>query len=138
MKRIALVTGGTRGIGAAISSALRHGGYTVAATYFGDDEAAKNFSHDIGISTYKWSVSNYGSCAMGIKKVEKDLGTIDILVNNAGITRDAKFHKITFSQWKEVIDTNLNGIFNMTHPIWNGMRARKFGRVINISSINGQ
>jgi acetoacetyl-CoA reductase len=138
MKRIALVTGGTRGIGAAISSALQHGGYTVAATYFGDDEAAKNFSCDTGISIYKWSVSDYDSCVMGIKKVEEDLGTIDILVNNAGITRDAMFHKITFSQWKEVIDTNLNGVFNMTHPIWNGMRDRKFGRVINISSINGQ
>tara|TARA_B110000091_G_scaffold204834_1_gene239931 strand:+ start:78 stop:869 length:792 start_codon:yes stop_codon:yes gene_type:complete len=138
MKRIALVTGGTRGIGAAISSALQHGGYTVAATYFGDDEAAKNFSCDTGISIYKWSVSDYDSCVMGIKKVEEDLGTIDILVNNAGITSDAMFHKITFSQWKEVIDTNLNGVFNMTHPIWNGMRDRKFGRVINISSINGQ
>ncbi len=138
MKRIALVTGGTRGIGAAISSALQHEGYTVAATYFGDDEAAKNFSRDTGISSYKWSVSDYDSCVTGIKKVEEDLGTIDILVNNAGITRDAMFHKITFSQWKEVIDTNLNGVFNMTHPLWNGMRQRKFGRVINISSINGQ
>jgi len=138
MKRIALVTGGTRGIGAAISIALQHEGYTVAATYFGNDEAAKNFTQDTGIPSYKWSVSDYDSCVTGIKKVEEDLGTIDILVNNAGITSDAMFHKITFSQWKEVIDTNLNGVFNMTHPIWNGMRDRKFGRVINISSINGQ
>ena len=138
MKRIALVTGGTRGIGAAISIALQHEGYTVAATYFGNDEAAKNFTQDTVISSYKWSVSDYDSCVTGIKKVEEDLGTIDILVNNAGITSDAMFHKITFSQWKEVIDTNLNGVFNMIHPIWNGMRDRKFGRVINISSINGQ
>jgi acetoacetyl-CoA reductase len=138
MKRIALVTGGTRGIGAAISSALQDEGYTVAATYFGNDEAAKKFSHDTGICSYKWSVSDYDACVAGIKKVEEDLGSVDILVNNAGITNDAMFHKITFNQWKEVIDTNLNGVFNMTHPIWNGMRNRKFGRVINISSINGQ
>ncbi|MDG2097700.1 MAG: acetoacetyl-CoA reductase [Paracoccaceae bacterium] len=138
MERVALVTGGTRGIGAAISKALKHEGYKVAATYFGNEEAARRFSTDTGIATYKWSVSDYESCVVGIKKVEEEMGAIDILVNNAGITRDAMFHKITFQEWKEVIDTNLNGVFNMTHPIWNGMRDRKFGRVINISSINGQ
>ena len=117
---------------------MKEEGYKVAATYFGNEEAARKFSSDTGIKTYKWSVSNYDSCVSGIRKVEEELGKIDILVNNAGITRDAMFHKITFQEWKEVIDTNLNGVFNMTHPIWNGMRDRKFGRVINISSINGQ
>lgn len=138
MTRVALVTGGTRGIGAAISTALAEKGYTVAATYAGNDEAAAQFTKETGIATYKWSVADYDECVAGIAKVEADLGPVEILVNNAGITRDCMFHKMTREQWQEVMDTNLNGVFNMTHPVWNGMRDRKFGRVINISSINGQ
>jgi acetoacetyl-CoA reductase len=138
MSRTALVTGGSRGIGAAISKALKAAGYKVAANYAGNDDAAKAFTGETGIATYKWSVADYEACVAGIKKVEADLGPVEILVNNAGITRDAFFHKMTPGQWREVIDTNLNGLFNMTHPVWNGMRERKFGRVINISSINGQ
>ena len=138
MGRIALVTGGTRGIGAAISIALKDAGYTVAATYASNGEAAAKFTAKTGIQAYKWSVTDYDECVEGIAKVEADLGPIEVLVNNAGITRDGMFHKITPQQWKEVIDTNLTGVFNMTHPIWTGMRDRSFGRVINISSINGQ
>ncbi len=138
MTRVALVTGGTRGIGAAISIALRDAGYKVAATYAGNDDAAAAFTKDTGIATYKWSVADYDACVAGIAQVEADLGPVEILVNNAGITRDGMFHKMTREQWQEVMDTNLNGVFNMTHPVWNGMRERKFGRVINISSINGQ
>jgi acetoacetyl-CoA reductase len=138
MGRVALVTGGSRGIGAAISVALKDAGYTVAANYAGNDEAAAKFAEATGIKTYKWSVADYDACANGVKQVEADLGPIEVLVNNAGITRDAMFHKMTPQQWKEVIDTNLTGVFNMTHPVWPGMRDRKFGRVINISSINGQ
>ena len=138
MARTALVTGGSRGIGAAISIALKSAGYNVAANYAGNDEAAKKFADETGIKTYKWSVADYEACAAGIKQVEADLGPIDVLVNNAGITRDAMFHKMTPQQWKEVIDTNLSGVFNMTHPVWGGMRDRKFGRIITISSINGQ
>ncbi len=138
MSRIALVTGGTRGIGAAISVALNEAGYTVAANYAGNDEAAAKFTAETGIKAYKWSVAEYDACVEGIASVEADLGPVEVLVNNAGITRDAMFHRMTPQQWKEVIDTNLSGVFNMTHPIWPGMRERKFGRVINISSINGQ
>ncbi|MBO9453858.1 beta-ketoacyl-ACP reductase [Paracoccus sp. R12_1] len=138
MSKVALVTGGSRGIGAAISKALKDAGYTVAANYAGNDEAAKAFTDETGIKTYKWSVADYDACAAGIKQVEDELGPIAVLVNNAGITRDAPFHKMTPQQWKEVIDTNLTGIFNMTHPLWPGLRDRKFGRIINISSINGQ
>jgi acetoacetyl-CoA reductase len=138
MARVALVTGGSRGIGASISVALKKAGYTVAANYAGNDEAAQKFKAETGIPVYKWSVADYDACAAGIKQVEADLGPIDVLVNNAGITRDAMFHRMTREQWKDVIDTNLNGLFNMTHPLWGGMRDRKFGRVINISSINGQ
>ena len=138
MSKVALVTGGSRGIGAAISKALKDAGYTVAANYAGNDEAAKAFTDETGIKTYKWSVADYDACAAGIKQVEEDLGPIAVLINNAGITRDAPFHKMTPQQWKEVIDTNLSGIFNMTHPLWPGLRDRKFGRIINISSINGQ
>jgi len=138
MARVALVTGGSRGIGAAISKALKAAGHTVAANYAGNDEAANKFKAETGIPVYKWSVADYEACATGIKQVEADLGPVDILVNNAGITRDAMFHRMTPAQWREVIDTNLNGVFNMTHPVWNGMRERKFGRVITISSINGQ
>lgn len=138
MSKVALVTGGSRGIGAAISKALQQAGYVVAANYAGNDEAAKAFTDETGIKTFKWSVADYDACAAGIAQVESDLGPVEVLVNNAGITRDAMFHKMTPQQWKEVIDTNLTGVFNMTHVVWNGMRERKFGRVINISSINGQ
>ena len=138
MARVALVTGGSRGIGASISKALKEAGYSVAANYAGNDEAAAAFKSETGIPVYKWSVADYDACAEGIAKVEADLGPVDVLVNNAGITRDGMFHKMTPQQWKEVIDTNLTGIFNMTHRIWPGMRERAFGRVINISSINGQ
>jgi acetoacetyl-CoA reductase len=138
MGRVALVTGGSRGIGAAISKALKEAGFTVAANYAGNDDAAKAFTDETGIKTYKWSVADYDACANGIKQVEADLGPVEVLVNNAGITRDAMFHKMTPQQWKEVVDTNLTGVFNMTHPVWSGMRDRKFGRVINISSVNGQ
>lgn len=138
MGRTALVTGGTRGIGAAISLALKDAGYRVAANYAGNDTAAADFTERTGIPCFKWSVADYDACAAGVAQVEAALGPIDILVNNAGITRDAMFHKMTLAQWKEVVDTNLNGLFNMTHPVWSGMRDRKFGRIINISSINGQ
>ena len=138
MTRTAIVTGGSRGIGAAISAGLKQAGYKVAANYAGNDEAAAKFKEETGIPVYKWSVADYDACVEGIKQVEADLGSVDILVNNAGITRDAMFHRITPQQWREVIDTNLNGVFNMTHPLWSGMRDRKFGRVITISSINGQ
>ncbi|RUM95575.1 acetoacetyl-CoA reductase [Pseudaminobacter arsenicus] len=138
MSRVAIVTGGTRGIGAAIAIALKTAGCKVAANYAGNDEAAARFRDETGIETYKWSVADYDACAAGIGQVEADLGPVDILVNNAGITRDAPFHKMTREQWREVMETNLNGVFNMTHPLWGGMRERKFGRVITISSINGQ
>ena len=138
MSRVALVTGGSRGIGAAISTALKAEGYTVAATYAGNDQKAEAFTDKTGIKTYKWDVSDYDTCVAGIAAVEADLGPVDVLVNNAGITRDAPFHKMSREQWDEVIRTNLNGVFNMTHPLWNGMRERRFGRVVNISSINGQ
>ncbi|TIR76683.1 MAG: beta-ketoacyl-ACP reductase, partial [Mesorhizobium sp.] len=138
MSKVAIVTGGSRGIGAAISVALKNAGYSVAANYAGNDEAAQKFKAETGIPVYKWSVADYDACAAGIAQVEADLGPVSVLVNNAGITRDTMFHKMTREQWKEVIDTNLSGVFNMTHPLWNGMRDRKFGRVITISSINGQ
>ena len=138
MARVALVSGGTRGIGAAISRALKAAGYKVAATYAGNDAAAEKFKADSGIPVYKWDVSSFEACADGIQKVQADLGPIDVLVNNAGITRDGAFHKMTLEQWNAVINTNLGSLFNMTRPVIEGMRARKFGRVINISSINGQ
>ncbi len=138
MARVALVTGGSRGIGAAISKGLQNAGYTVAANYAGNDEAANKFKSETGIPVFKWSVADYAACAAGIKQVEAEVGPIDVLVNNAGITRDAMFHRMTPEQWNEVISTNLNGLFNMTHPVWPGMRERKFGRIVNISSINGQ
>ncbi|MEI4196983.1 acetoacetyl-CoA reductase [Roseovarius sp. E0-M6] len=138
MARTALVTGGSRGIGAAISKALKAEGYNVAATYAGNDEAAAAFSDETGIKTYKWNVADYDESAAGIAKVEQEVGPIDIVVANAGITRDAPFHKMTPEQWQQVIDTNLTGVFNTVHPVWPGMRERKFGRVVVISSINGQ
>ena len=138
MTRTALVTGGTRGIGAAISIALKDAGYKVAANYAGNEEAAAKFNGETGIAVYKWSIADYEACADGVRQVQADIGPVDILVNNAGITRDAMFHKMTPQQWREVVDTNLTGLFNMTHPLWPGMRERKFGRIISISSINGQ
>jgi acetoacetyl-CoA reductase len=138
MARVAVVTGGTRGIGAAISKALKTAGYKVAASYAGNDEAANKFNAETGINVYKWDVSSYDACVEGLKKVEADLGPVEVLVNNAGITKDAPFHRMTPDQWYAVINTNLNSLFNMTRPVWDGMRTRKFGRVINISSINGQ
>ena len=138
MSRVALVTGGTRGIGAAISKALKAAGYKVAANYAGNDEAAKAFNAETGIPVFKWDVSSYDASVAGIAQVEADLGPIEILVNNAGITRDAPFHKLTKEQWDAVINTNLSSLFNVTRPIWEGLRARKFGRVVVISSVNGQ
>jgi acetoacetyl-CoA reductase len=138
MARVALVTGGTRGIGAAISRALKAAGYKVAATYAGNDQAAEKFKAETGIPVYKWDVAAFDACASGVKKVEGDLGPIDVLVNNAGITKDTAFHKMTVEQWSAVINTNLGSLFNMTRQVIEGMRARKFGRIINISSVNGQ
>jgi acetoacetyl-CoA reductase len=138
MSRVAVVTGGSRGIGAAISKALKAAGYKVAATYAGNDDAANAFKKETGIPVYKWDVSNTEACAAGLKQVEADLGPIEVLINNAGITRDSAFHRMTAEQWHAVINTNLNSLFNMTRPVIEGMRARKFGRIINISSINGQ
>ena len=138
MARVAVVTGGTRGIGAAISKALKAAGYKVAANYGGNDEAANKFKAETGISVFKWDVSSHEACAAGLKKVETELGPVDVLVNNAGITRDTMFHKMTPEQWGAVINTNLNSLFNMCRPVIDGMREREFGRIVNISSINGQ
>lgn len=138
MSRVALVTGGSRGIGAAISEGLKAAGYTVAANYAGNDEAAAAFTANTGIKTYKWNVADYAASKAGIAQVEAELGPVEVVVANAGITRDAPFHKMTPEQWHQVVDTNLTGVFNTVHPIWGGMRERKFGRVVVISSINGQ
>ena len=138
MARVAVVTGGTRGIGAAIAKALKAAGYKVAANYAGNDDAANKFKAETGIAVYKWDVSSYDACAAGLKQVEADLGPVDVLVNNAGITRDGMFHKMELAHWRAVIDTNLNSLFNMCRPVIEGMRERKFGRIISISSINGQ
>ncbi len=138
MSRVALVTGGTRGIGAAISKALKAAGYKVAANYGGNDEAAQKFKAETGIPVFKWDVSSYEACTEGLKQVEAALGPIDVLVNNAGITRDGMFHRMKPEQWTAVINTNLGSLFNTTRQVWEGMRERKFGRVVNISSINGQ
>ena len=136
--RVALITGGTRGIGAAISIKLKETGYKVAAIYAGNDEVATKFSRENNIDVFKWSIGNYEECVVGIKRVEERLGPVDVLVNNAGITKDSMFHKMSKEQWCDVININLNGLFNMTHPVWEGMRTRGFGRIVNISSINGQ
>ena len=138
MARVAVVTGGTRGIGAAISKALSAAGCKVAANYGGNDEAAQKFKAATGIPVYKWDVSSYEAGAGGLKKVEAEVGPVDILVNNAGITRDTMFHRMTPEQWTQVINTNLNSLFNMCRPLIEGMRQRKFGRIINVSSVNGQ
>ena len=138
MSRVALVTGGSRGIGAAISRALKAAGYKVAANYAGNDEAAQKFKAETGIPVFKWDVSSYDACAEGIKKVEAEVGPVEVLVNNAGITRDAMLHRMKPEQWTAVINTNLGSLFNMCRPIIEGMRERKFGRIVNVSSINGQ
>ncbi|WP_121062844.1 acetoacetyl-CoA reductase [Chachezhania antarctica] len=138
MSRVALVTGGSRGIGAAISRALKDAGYTVAASYAGNDEAAGKFTDETGIKTYKWNVADYEESKAGLAQVEADLGPIEVVVANAGITRDAPFHRMTPDQWHDVVNTNLTGVFNTVHPLWPGMRERGFGRVVVISSINGQ
>jgi acetoacetyl-CoA reductase len=138
MARVAIVTGGTRGIGEAVCKALQKAGYTVAANYGGNDEAAQKFKAATGIPVYKWDVSSFEACAAGVKQIEADLGPIEILVNNAGVARDSMFHRMQPEQWTAVINTNLNSLFNMCRPVIEGMRTRKFGRIINISSINGQ
>src|SRR5438045_2496407 len=138
MARIAIVTGGTRGIGEAISVALRDMGITVAANYAGNDERAKAFTDRTGIAAFKWDVSDYDACIAGCAEVEQKIGDIDILVNNAGITRNGTLLKMSSQDWKEVIDTNLGGCFNMAKALFEGMRARGWGRIVNIGSINGQ
>jgi acetoacetyl-CoA reductase len=138
MGRVAVVTGGTRGIGAAISKALKQEGYKVVASYAGNDEAAQKFKAETGIAVKKWDVGNYEACASNLKAIESEVGPVDILVNNAGITKDGMFHKMSADQWYAVINTNLNSLFNMCRPLIEGMRERNFGRIINISSINGQ
>ena len=138
MARVALVTGGTRGIGEAISIALKEAGCKVAANYAGNDERAQEFTKRTGIPSFKWDVSDFAACQAGIAKVEADVGPVDILVNNAGITRDGTIHKMDHEMWQAVIDTNLGSCFNMCRVTIDGMRARKFGRVVNIGSINGQ
>jgi len=137
-ERVAVITGGTRGIGASISKKLHSFGYKVAVTYAGNDKAAKEFKKKYNIDgVYKFDVSDYDACAKNIKKIEKEIGAIDVLVNNAGITRDAFLHKMTPKKWNDVISTNLTSVFNMTHQVIGGMRDRKFGRIVSISSING-
>jgi acetoacetyl-CoA reductase len=138
MAKVAVVSGGTRGIGAAISTALKAAGYTVAANYAGNDAVAAKFKAETGIPVYKWDVSNYKACAEGLAKVAHEVGPVDILINNAGITRDTMFHNMKPEQWSAVINTNLGSLFNMTRQVIEGMRERKFGRIVNISSINGQ
>ena len=138
MARVALVTGGSRGIGAAISKRLKDEGFRVAASYAGNDEAAQRFKSETGIPVFKWDVGDFDACANGVRQVEGEVGPVDVLVNNAGITRDGFFHKMSKEQWSAVIRTNLDSLFNMTRPVIEGMRNRGWGRVIVISSINGQ
>ena len=138
MARVALVTGGTRGIGAAISKGLKEAGFKVAANYGGNDDAANKFKAETGIPVFKFDVSDAAACAAGIKTVESEVGPVDVLVNNAGITRDGFFHRMSFDQWSAVIRTNLDSMFTVTRPVIDGMRNRSFGRIIIISSINGQ
>jgi acetoacetyl-CoA reductase len=138
MTRVALVTGGTRGIGAGIARGLKAAGHNVAATYHGNAERAKAFHAETGITVHKWDVSDEAACIAGVKEVEAEHGPVDILVNNAGITHDGWFHKMDFAAWDAVLRTNLYSMFTMTRPVIEGMRERNFGRVVNISSINGQ
>jgi acetoacetyl-CoA reductase len=138
MARVAIVTGGTRGIGEAISIALKNEGVTVAANYGGNDEKARAFTERTGIKAYKWDVSDLDACAAGVAEIEAELGPVEIVVNNAGITRDGTMKRMDRTSWDEVIDVNLGGCFNMAKAVWNGMNERKFGRIVNIGSINGQ
>jgi acetoacetyl-CoA reductase len=138
MARVALVTGGTRGIGAAVSIALKNAGYTVAANYAGNDDAAAEFKKETGIAVYKWNVGDFDACGEGIKQVEAELGPVDVLVNNAGVTRDAMLHKMSKQQWDDVLNVDLTSVFNMCRHLIDGMRDRNFGRIINMTSINGQ
>ena len=138
MARVAIVTGGTRGIGEAISVALRDAGMTVAANYAGNDERARAFTERTGIKAFKWDVSDHEACIAGVREVEAALGPVDVLVNNAGITRDTTMKRMDHAKWQEVIDTNLGGCFNMAKAAWEGMVARGYGRIVNIGSINGQ
>jgi len=138
MGRVALVTGGTRGIGEAVSKALKKAGYNVAATYAGNDDAAQAFKKETGIPVFKWDVGDYAACEQGVVAVENEVGPIEVLVNNAGISRDAMLQKMSSEQWEQVMRTDLDSVFNMTRQVINGMRERGFGRIINISSINGQ
>lgn len=138
MGRVALVTGGTRGIGAAISTALKDAGYTVAANYGGDDAKANAFNAETGIAVYKFDVSDYEAVQAAVTQIEEDLGPVDVVVNNAGITRDGTMHRMDAMQWQAVIDTNLGSCFNCCRAVIDGMRARGFGRIVNIGSINGQ
>ncbi|MBO6826093.1 MAG: acetoacetyl-CoA reductase [Sneathiella sp.] len=138
MSRVAIVTGGTRGIGEAISVMLKEKGYKVAANYGGNDEKAREFTDRTGIPAYKWDVSDFDACQAGVAQVEKDLGPVDIVVNNAGITRDGTLHRMDHEKWQAVIDTNLGSCFNMCRATIDGMREREFGRIVNIGSINGQ
>ncbi len=138
MARVAIVTGGTRGIGEAVSAALRDAGVTVAANYGGNDERARQFSERTGIAAYKWDVADYDACAAGVQQVTADLGPVDIVINNAGITRDGVLARMSFADWKDVIDTNLGGCFNMAKATFPDMTKRGWGRIVNIGSINGQ
>ncbi|HEU4967592.1 acetoacetyl-CoA reductase [Sphingomonas sp.] len=138
MARVAIVTGGTRGIGEAISLALRDAGMTVAANYAGNDERARAFTDRTGIKAYKWDVADFDACVAGCQQVESELGPVEVLVNNAGITRDGTMKRMNRQAWEDVIDTNLGGCFNMAKAVWDGMNARKYGRIVNIGSINGQ
>jgi len=138
MGRVAVVTGGTRGIGAAVSKALVAAGHSVAAIYHGNDEAAAKFKAETGVNVYKWDVGDYDACVAGLAKVAADLGLVDVVINNAGIARDAMFHRMTLEEWTAVINVNLDSLFNMCRPVIEGMRERGFGRIVNISSINGQ
>ena len=138
MARVAIVTGGSRGIGEAISVALRDAGMTVAANYAGNEERAREFSDRTGIPSYKWDVSDFEACQEGVRQVEADLGPVDVLVNNAGITRDSTMKRMDHQKWQDVIDTNLGGCFNMAKAAFEGMVGRGYGRIVNIGSINGQ
>ena len=138
MARVAIVTGGTRGIGEAISIALRDKGMVVAANYAGNDERAREFTARTGIRAFKWDVADHEACLAGCAQVEAELGPVDVVVNNAGITRDGTLLKMTYQDWKEVMDTNLGGCFNMAKATFPGMKARGWGRIVNIGSVNGQ
>jgi len=138
MSRVALVTGGTRGIGEAICLALKDAGFTVVATYAGNEDAAKQFTADSGIPAHKFDVGNYEECQAAVASIQSEVGPVEVLINNAGITRDGTMHKMTFEQWNQVIQTNLTSCFNMCHAVLDGMRERGFGRIVNIGSINGQ